>query len=86
MKMSDMDPAAALEEAPEVSVVVPAFNEEESLPELVREVFMSLEGLSCRMIIVDDGSNDGTWDRIVELSSRYPVTGLRFSVNCGKAA
>ncbi len=86
MDMSDMDHDATLKETPEVSVVVPAFNEAESLPELVREVFMSMEDLSCEMIIVDDGSNDGTWDRIVELSSEYPVTGLRFSVNCGKAA
>ena len=71
---------------PDISIVIPAFNEEESLPELVKEISDCMQGTSCEIIIVDDGSSDDTWKQISRLSSEFQVTGLRFSSNRGKAA
>jgi len=70
---------------PDISIVIPAFNEEESLPELVKEISECMQGTSCEIIIIDDGSSDDTWKQICRLSSDFPVTGLRFSSNRGKA-
>ncbi|MCK4504969.1 MAG: glycosyltransferase family 2 protein [Candidatus Aegiribacteria sp.] len=71
---------------PEVSIVIPAFNEEESISELVREISESMQGMLIEIIIIDDGSTDGTWERIMELSSLFPLKGLKLSSNQGKAA
>lgn len=86
--MNDTDPQvdSHAEVRPEVSVVVPAYNEEESLDELVGEIARSLEGTVFEIIVIDDGSTDGTWDRISRLSAAHPLKGLRFSANSGKAA
>ncbi len=69
-----------------VSVVIPAFNESKSLPELVSEIKEALTGVPFEVIIVDDGSTDDSWSIIRSLSDTSGVKGLRFSVNCGKAA
>jgi glycosyltransferase involved in cell wall biosynthesis len=74
------------ESAPVVSVVVPAYNEAESLEELVRETAAALSGIRYELIIVDDGSSDGTWEVLAGLSGSGPVTGIRLSSNQGKAA
>lgn len=71
---------------PEVSIVIPAFNEEESIIELVGEISDHFTDISHEIIIVDDGSTDLTWENIKQLSLEYPVSGLRFSSNQGKAA
>ena len=73
----------------DVSIIIPSYNEKESLPELVswiRQV-MTREGLSYEAIIVDDGSNDGSWQCIRELSQEDPcIKGIRFRRNYGKSA
>ena len=73
----------------DISVVVPSFNERESLPELcawIRRV-VEKESYSYEIIIVDDGSNDGSWDCIRELSkSDTCIHGIRFRRNYGKSA
>jgi glycosyltransferase involved in cell wall biosynthesis len=69
-----------------ITVVIPAYNEAESLPELLREIESALGRQSWNCIVVDDGSSDGTWKTISDLSSRYPLKGLRFGANRGKAA
>jgi len=72
-----------------ISVVVPLFNEEESLPELCAwiERVLSENRLTYEVILVDDGSNDGSWEQIVTLKKTYPqVRGIRFRRNYGKAA
>jgi glycosyltransferase involved in cell wall biosynthesis len=71
---------------PDVSIVIPAFSEEESLPELVTEIAECMQNKTYEIIIIDDGSTDNTWEQISRLSSVFPVTGLRFSRNRGKAA
>ncbi|MBR3562667.1 MAG: glycosyltransferase family 2 protein [Bacteroidales bacterium] len=74
---------------PDISIIIPSFNERESLPELldwIRQV-MEREGFSYEAIIVDDGSTDGTWDCVKALSGSDPrVKGIRFRRNYGKSA
>ena len=73
-------------EAPRLSVVVPLRNEEEILPEFAERVSATLESLggSWEVILVDDGSDDGTYGLAVELHARNPrFKVLRFSRNFG---
>ncbi len=70
----------------DISVVVPARDEAESIPALVAETALALEGMSWEMIIVDDGSRDATWERIREAAGGNPVRGIRLGRNQGKAA
>lgn len=73
----------------DLSVVVPVFNEEESLPELTAwiEKVCSDSKTSFEIIFIDDGSNDSSW-KIIESLGREKsfVRGLRFRRNYGKAA
>ncbi|MDD5820412.1 MAG: glycosyltransferase family 2 protein [Bacteroidales bacterium] len=73
----------------DVSIVIPAYNEKESLPELfawIKRVMVS-QGLSYEIIVVDDGSTDGSWEQIKALSSGdSAVHGICFRRNYGKSA
>lgn len=74
---------------PEISVVIPAQDEEESIPELCQWIgrVMQAHGLSYEVIIVDDGSSDSTWQKILEVSERDSrFKGIRFNRNFGKSA
>ena len=68
---------------PDISVVIPLFNEEENLPILQEELFRALEGRSYEIVFVDDGSKDGTAGSI-RPSDRVRV--LRFETNAGQSA
>jgi glycosyltransferase involved in cell wall biosynthesis len=73
----------------DLSIVVPLYNEEESLPELSEWISRVLTShkLSYELILVDDGSNDGSWDQIVRLKEQYKeVRGAKFRRNYGKSA
>ena len=73
----------------DISVVVPLFNEEESLPELVAWIdrVAHENNLSYEVIMVNDGSTDGSWEVVKELSAKYPaVKGISFMRNYGKSA
>lgn len=73
----------------DISVVVPLYNEDESLQELVSWIdrVMSENQFTYEVILVDDGSTDGSWRVIEELSARNPaVRGIRFRRNHGKSA
>ena len=73
----------------DISVVVPLFNEAESLPELVAWIdrVAHENSLTYEVIMVDDGSTDGSWGVVKELSVRYPaVRGISFMRNYGKSA
>lgn len=67
------------------SVVIPVFNEEENILELYRRLSTQMEKLGTyEIIMVDDGSSDGSWDLIKELhKSDSRVKGLSFSRNFG---
>jgi len=73
----------------DLSIVVPLFNEVESLPELCEWINRVLTGhkLSYELILVDDGSSDGSWNQIETLSKQYAgIRGVRFRRNYGKSA
>jgi glycosyltransferase involved in cell wall biosynthesis len=73
---------------PDISIVIPLFNEEESLPELVAwiERVCSQRNYSHEVIMIDDGSTDNSWEVVRQLSVEYPaVKGIRFQRNYGKS-
>lgn len=72
-----------------VSLVIPLFNEAESLPELHAWIVRvcKQENLSYEILMLDDGSNDGSWDIIKNLRNQDSnVRGFRFRTNYGKSA
>ena len=73
----------------DISVVVPFYNEEESLTELNDWIYKVMESnhFSFEIIYIDDGSNDGSWNIVKGLSVNYAsVKALRFRRNYGKSA
>ncbi|MGM9791060.1 MAG: glycosyltransferase family 2 protein [Candidatus Cryptobacteroides sp.] len=73
----------------DISVIVPLLNEKESLPELVARIaaVMKENGYRYEVIMVDDGSDDGSWDEILhQAEGNSAVHGIRFRRNYGKSA
>ncbi|MBN2596593.1 MAG: glycosyltransferase family 2 protein [Marinifilaceae bacterium] len=73
----------------DISVVVPLYNEEESLPELLAWIdrVMQANSFSYEVVLVDDGSNDTSWTVIEDLQTKYSsVKGIKFRRNYGKSA
>ena len=73
----------------DVSIVVPLYNEEESLPELCAwiERVVVENSLTYEVILVDDGSTDESWGKVEYLSHSNPnIKGIRFRRNYGKSA
>lgn len=71
-----------------VSIVVPVYNEEENVPLLAAE-FAQLQGklADYEVLLVDDGSKDGTWKGIVEAAKKHPfLRGVRSLQNRGQSA
>ncbi|MGV3638293.1 MAG: glycosyltransferase family 2 protein [Flavobacteriales bacterium] len=72
----------------DISIVVPLVNERESLPHLVEwlhRVLMTM-GVQYEIILVDDGSSDGSWEEIQRLAqANGRVKGIRFGRNYGKS-
>lgn len=72
----------------DLSIVVPLLNEHESLPILAEHLHrtMGTMGVHYEIIFVDDGSNDGSWETIQQLSTAdQRVKGIRFGRNYGKS-
>ncbi len=73
----------------DLSIVIPLFNEEESLPELVSWIQKVVQenNLSTEIILIDDGSTDNSWGIIKELKSEHQnIKGVCFRRNYGKSA
>ncbi|MDD2385822.1 MAG: glycosyltransferase family 2 protein [Bacteroidales bacterium] len=73
----------------DISIVIPLYNEEESLPELVEWItrVMTDHKFSHEIILIDDGSIDNSWNVIEELKKKYEtINGIMFRRNYGKAA
>ncbi len=74
---------------PQVSIVIPLLNEEESLPELYAWIkrVVDANNLSYEVLMIDDGSTDNSWEVITKLSaSDSHVKGIKFARNYGKSA
>jgi len=72
-----------------LSIIIPLYNEEESIPELVEwiERVMKENGYTYELIMVDDGSSDGSWLKIEQASSRNEhIHAIGFRRNYGKSA
>jgi glycosyltransferase involved in cell wall biosynthesis len=72
----------------QISVVIPLLNEEESLRELYNWIasVMQSNSFSYEVIFIDDGSDDGSWNLIEELSEKHSeIKGIKFSKNFGKS-
>ena len=67
-----------------ISVIIPSYNEEENIFEAAQAVSGVLADSEYELIFVDDGSTDGTWQKITEASADPHIRGLRFSRNFGK--
>ncbi|HXB96383.1 MAG TPA: glycosyltransferase family 2 protein [Puia sp.] len=73
----------------DISIVIPVYNEEESLPELCSwiERVVRENQFSYEIILVDDGSTDNSWEVIIDLRQSNPnIKGIRFQRNYGKSA
>ena len=74
--------------APEISVVIPVFNEEDNLLELGERLVRTLTGMGrpFEVIFVDDGSTDGSWELLTDLNDQYPqqIRALQFHRNFGQ--
>lgn len=73
----------------QVSVVIPLFNEDESLPELCSWItrVMDQEQLSYEVILIDDGSTDNSWEVITQITAaNHAFKGIQFQRNYGKSA
>ncbi|HLV40971.1 MAG TPA: glycosyltransferase family 2 protein [Brumimicrobium sp.] len=73
----------------EISIVVPLYNEVESLPELHKWIVSVMEknAFTYEIIFVDDGSKDGSWNVVEELGRKNPcIRGIKFQRNYGKSA
>lgn len=73
----------------DLSIVIPVYNEEESIPELLEWIFrvVDSEKIDSEIILVDDGSTDDSWNIISDLSIKESrIKGLKFNRNYGKSA
>lgn len=73
----------------DISIVVPIYSEEGSLPELLRQIteMMKEHSFSYEVIMVDDGSKDKSWEVVTQLKTTHPeIRGIRFQRNYGKSA
>ena len=71
-----------------LSIIIPAFNEEESIIPLVNLIFKNLDKNleDFEIILIDDGSNDKTWDEIVKISNKFEnIVSIKLLENYGKS-
>ena len=71
-----------------LSVIIPTYNERGAVPELLDRLTAAFDhgGLDAEVIVVDDGSPDGTADLVEDLADRYPVRVLRRPAKLGLAS
>ncbi|MFL2629222.1 MAG: glycosyltransferase, partial [Flavobacteriaceae bacterium] len=73
---------------PEISIIIPLFNESESLLELTKTIQNALKknNFNYEIIFIDDGSTDNSWISIKEIATKANnITGISFSKNYGKS-
>lgn len=73
----------------DISLIIPLYNEDESLAELIEEInnVMNVNKFSWEALLIDDGSSDNSWEVIESLKKKFAqVKGIRFRRNYGKSA
>lgn len=73
----------------QLSIIIPLYNEEESLPELVAWItkVMQAHDFTHEILMVDDGSTDASWSIVKDLKQTFPtIMGIKFKRNQGKSA
>ena len=78
-----------MKEKPYISFIIPLYNEEENIEPLCETIMKAMKtaGYNLEIILVNDGSHDGTWKKILAVSQKYPgITGIDFAVNTGQSA
>ena len=76
-------------EIPEISLIIPCYNEQDNVRELVKAIRAAVEPLtiSYEVVITDDCSKDKSWEILKELAARDPrIRAQRFAFNCGESA
>jgi len=76
-------------DAPELSLVIPCYNEQDNLRALIKAIREAVDPLRLpyEVVITDDCSRDRSWEILKELAAADPrVRGLRFAFNCGESA
>lgn len=84
-----MKPLRELKQGGLLSVVLPSYNEEASIPRAAERIteLLTAADIPFELLFVDDGSKDGSWAAIQTQAARFPqVRGVRFSRNFGKEA
>jgi len=69
-----------------ISVIIPAYNEEDNILELNKNITNTLKELDYELIYIDDGSTDKTLDKIKDISNKENIKYIAFSKNFGKDA
>ncbi|MBC6400146.1 MAG: glycosyltransferase family 2 protein [Ekhidna sp.] len=72
-----------------LSIIIPVYNEEESIPELLEWIFriIDAEKIDAEILLIDDGSTDGSWQVILNAAKKdRRIIGLKFNRNYGKSA
>jgi len=86
MEGSNDPPGKVLENMKTLSIIVPVYNEEESLSMLLEQWISHCKECDWRFIIVDDGSTDGTQALLVDYLEQEPLTVIRHKINKGYGA
>lgn len=69
----------------EISIVIPVYNSQDNLTELARQIQDALSAIPYELILVNDGSRDGSWDVITRLCNEYPqMIGVNLRKNSGQ--
>ena len=71
-----------------ISVIIPLFNEQNSLEELTKKIARIIDGMKLQyeILLIDDGSTDNSWNKISKICGINPnVRGIRFLKNFGKS-
>ncbi len=68
-----------------IFILLPAYNEEKSIPSLLSEIDVAMNKANepYRVVVCDDGSDDDTWGALVEASNKYPLETIKHTMNRG---
>jgi dolichol-phosphate mannosyltransferase len=66
-----------------IYIILPAFNEASCITSLIKKIALQLGETAYTIVVLDDGSTDGTFETVRVLTDAFPITLLKHDVNCG---